>query len=95
MTARQGLVGVAAVIGIYVTTAFGARRTDGARHRAYRRDSGDHLVRIGRVDKVIDVAEFVGARRYGCVMSSPDNAGKVRYTYRLRLSAGVERLLAG
>ena len=44
VTARQGLAGVAAVLGIYVTTAAGAQRARGAGQHADLRARGDHLV---------------------------------------------------
>ena len=53
-----------------------------------------HAARIGAVpDTVTGVAELSVPAATVAVVSSPDNAGKVRYTYRLRLSAGAQGLL--
>jgi hypothetical protein len=52
------------------------------------------LARVGAwADTVAGVGFCVGADRYRCPMSSAGDNGKVRYTYRLRVSGAAERLL--
>jgi putative transposase len=52
------------------------------------------VARVGAgADTVAGVGFCVGADRYRCPMSSASDNGKVRYTYRLRVSGAAERLL--
>lgn len=51
------------------------------------------MVRVDPVSDTFAGPPIVGDRRYGGFMGSGSDAGKVRYTYRLRVSGTAERLL--